>query len=117
MPSSMALRSVAVDPNPSTNALQQVPSRLPALEEEVQLSPTSSGSSSDSNASAHDKAGPSRLKKVSSAVSTGFGLWGNKDKGKEQDVEAGADGLPATSMDQGWQYSSNMVDVLDTVGT
>ena len=117
MPSSMALRSVALNPNASSNALQQSTTRLPALEEEVQLEPTSTGSSDTSDSSAH-KNGPSRLRKVSSAVQTGFGLWGNKDKGKNQDVEAGAGAdVPGTQMDQGMQYSSNMVDVLDTVGT
>ncbi|KAF2685663.1 hypothetical protein K458DRAFT_300387 [Lentithecium fluviatile CBS 122367] len=112
MPSSTALRSVALNPNTSTNALSQSASRLPALEEEVQLEPTATNSTSTSDSSA-PRAEPSRLRKVSSAVQTRLGFW--KDKGKEQDVEAGADTIPAPQMDQGWQYSSNMVDVLDTV--
>jgi len=106
MPSSMALRPVA-----SNNALQQAPSRLACVEEHVQLQPTQTGSTSASDASA-PKAEPSRLQKVSSKVQ----FWKGKEKGKEQDVEAGADAVPADQMDQGWQYSSNMVDVLDTVG-
>jgi hypothetical protein len=113
MPSSIALGTVAQNPNNSTNALSQVPTRLAPLEEDVQLQPATSSSSSSSDGAA--KAEPSRLKKVSSAVQTGFGLWGNKDKGKH-DVEADPNAAPTKQTDQGWQYTSNMVDVLDTVG-
>jgi hypothetical protein len=115
MPSSGPLPPVALNPNASTNALQQTSSRLPALEEEVQLEPVATKASS-STASSTPRTEPSRLKKVSSAVQARLGFGKDKNKAKEQDVEAGVDALPPGAPDQGWQYSSNMVDVLDTVG-
>lgn len=114
MPSSVALRQVALNPNASTNALQQSTTRLPALEEEVQLEPVGTGSSDSTEADA-PRAEPSRLRKVSSAISTRMPFWGNKNK--EKDVEADKVPVgPSVPAEPSIQYSSNMVDVLDTVG-
>lgn len=104
--------------NASTNALNPSTSRLPALEEEVQLEPinTQSSTSTDSDGPQTE---PNRLAKATSAVSAKLGLFKSK-KGKDDGKQVqGAGDVPlAGPADHSWtNYSSNMVDVLDTVGT
>lgn len=94
--------------NASMNALQQTPSRLPRLEEDVPLEPVATNLSSSSNSSA-GQAGQNRLSKVT----TRMRFW-KSDKGKETDATGGEASAP---VDDYTAYTSNMVDVLDTVGT
>lgn len=106
MPSSNALRSVAQQPNPST---QRLSTPLPALDENCALEqiPTKSSQSTA------PKGEPSRLTKVKSALQTRVPFWGNKEKQKIPDNHvAPAQQTDAYSMD----YTSDMVDVLDTLG-
>jgi len=108
MPSSTALRQ-DLRPSASSNALQQNNARLPALEEEVRLEPISTSSSDSSSPSPRPQL--SRLRRVSSAVQARLGFGGKTNK--EKDAEA--DLAPSAPVEPPVQYSSGMVDVLDTV--
>lgn len=123
MPSAGELQQAYAAQNASTNALSQVPSRLPALEEDVQLQPVNTASTASSQSDG-PRAEPNALSKSISAVSAKFG-FGRSKKGKDkaqdkaQDVELeGARGqAPDPYGGRQWtNYSSNMVDVLDTLG-
>ncbi|KAF9731631.1 hypothetical protein PMIN01_10648 [Paraphaeosphaeria minitans] len=120
MPSAGELQQTYATQDASTNALSQVPSRLPALEEGVQLQPVNTASTASSESDG-PRAPPNRLSKSISAVSAKFG-FGKSKKGKDQaqdkDMELeGAQGqTPDSYGDRQWtNYSSNMVDVLDTL--
>ncbi|KAF2252604.1 hypothetical protein BU26DRAFT_529623 [Trematosphaeria pertusa] len=110
VPSAGALRQVALSPNASTHQLSGSTSRLPALEEECQLEPVSTGSTSTTESDT-PRPEPSRLRKVSSAIQTRLPFW----KGKEKDEEGEKAPMPAAAAEPPMQYSSNMVDVLDTL--
>ena len=120
MPSTEELR-IYPQQNASTGALQQMGSRLPALEEEVHLDEYTGSTTSEESDSPRNEG---RLSKVTSALSAKLGFFKSK-KGKEPETEAGGagngngngNGLPTASGDRQWtNYTSNMVDVLDTVG-
>jgi hypothetical protein len=106
MPSSNSLRQVAQQPNPST---QRLNAPMPALDEECALGQLPS----DTPKPASIQGEPSRLTKVKSAVQSKMPFWGSKQKQMSSDAN-GAHGqqLGDTSMN----YTSDMVDVLDTLG-
>jgi hypothetical protein len=107
MPSSNALRQVAQQPNPSE---QRLNTPLPALDEEHALGQIPSNSSKPSSTK---EAPLSRLRKVKSAVQTRIPFWGNKDAPPTPD----ANGTPGQQHgDDSMDYTSDMVDVLDTLG-
>jgi hypothetical protein len=103
--------------NASTNALQQSSSRLPALEEEVPLEHMNTGSTT-STESDGPRTEPNRLSRATSAVSAKLGFFkSKKGKDKEKDTQDAPDFPPLAPGDRPWtNYSSNMVDVLDTLG-
>lgn len=115
LPSADELRAqrAYANQNSSTHALQQTPTRLPALEEDVQLDPINTRSTT-SNESNSPQTEHNRLSHATSAVSAKLGFWKSK-KGKEKNT-VDDDDLPPQG-DRSWtNYSSNMVDVLDTLG-
>ncbi|KAL5375356.1 hypothetical protein DPSP01_011265 [Paraphaeosphaeria sporulosa] len=120
MPSAGELQQAYVAQNASTNALSQVPSRLPALEEGVQLQPVNTASTASSESDG-PRAEPNRLSKSISAVSAKLGFGKSKkgkDKAQDKEIELeGARGqTPDPYGDRQWtNYSSSMVDVLDTI--
>jgi hypothetical protein len=106
MPSSNTLRQVAQGPNPSA---QRLSTPLPALDEEHALGQIPSNSSKpDSN-----KVEPSRLRKVKSALHTRIPFWGTPEKHATSD----ANGTTPPQYDESADYTSDMVNVLDTIGT
>lgn len=106
MPSSNALRQVAQQANPSTNRLS---TPLPALDEDHVLEQVPSDSSRDTA-----RGEPSRLTKIKSAVQTRVPFWGNKNQEQLSDGHV----PPAQQSDNySMDYTSDMVDVLDTIGT
>ena len=113
MPSSQALRQVAADPNASINALQPTGSRLAVLDETCALENAPSNASSGSSTTQGDqKDQPGRLRRASQAITSRFGL--RKDN-KETPTVIPPTGT-AVQNDQYWDYNSEMVDVLDTIG-
>jgi hypothetical protein len=82
---------------------------MPALDEECALGQLPS----DTPKPASIQGEPSRLTKVKSAVQSKMPFWGSKQKQMSSDAN-GAHGqqLGDTSMN----YTSDMVDVLDTLG-
>ncbi|KAK3207446.1 hypothetical protein GRF29_103g1047171 [Pseudopithomyces chartarum] len=102
--------------NASTNALQQSSSRLPALEEEVPLEHMNTGSTT-STESDGPRTEPNRLSRATSAVSAKLGFFkSKKGKDREKDTQDAPDFPPLAPGDRPWtNYSSNMVDVLDTL--
>jgi hypothetical protein len=108
MPSSNALRQVAQQPNPSS---QRLSAPLPALDEDHALGQVSSNTSKSDPPTVE----PSRLRKVKSAVLTSIPFWGHKETPTQTPTHAGVAGQQdgTESMD----YTSDMVDVLDTLGT
>ncbi|KAJ4291128.1 hypothetical protein N0V90_010326 [Kalmusia sp. IMI 367209] len=111
VPSSGTLQQAYTTQNASTNALQQTPTRLPALEEGVQLEPVATGPSSSTESSS-GQTEQNRLSRATSAVSTKLRFW-RSNKGK--DVEATGGQTSAMPAELPMNYTSNMVDVLDTV--
>lgn len=107
MPSSTALRQVAQQPNPSAPRLN---APLPALDEEHALGQIHSNSSQPSST---EEEPPSRLRKVKSAVQTRIPFWGAKDTATTPDANASAQQQYG---DDSMDYTSDMVDVLDTLG-
>ncbi|KAF1946558.1 hypothetical protein EJ02DRAFT_430504 [Clathrospora elynae] len=106
MPSSTTLRQVAQQPNPAS---QRLSAHLPAVDEEHELGRTPSNAS-DSTLN-NQPPGPSRLRKAKSAVQTRIPFWGHKEQEK-----APATNAPATTQDDmSANYTSGMVDVLDTL--
>jgi hypothetical protein len=106
MPSTNALRQVAQQPNLSA---QRLNTPLPALDEDCALGQVPS----NSNPPTTPKDEPGRLTKVRSAVQSKIPFWGNKEKQDTPNTNAaGAQQSNDASMD----YTSGMVDVLDTVG-
>ncbi|KAF1839595.1 hypothetical protein BDW02DRAFT_538909 [Decorospora gaudefroyi] len=104
IPSSNALRQSAHAPNASTNRLS---TPLPALDEDHELGRISSNGSESTLTNPEPDTG--RLKKIRSAVQTRIPFWGKK----EQEKTSANAPLPDDNMSA--NYSSNMVDVLDTI--
>lgn len=119
MPSVEELRSqrALASQNASTNALNQSSSRLPALEEEVPLEPINTGSTTSTESDAA-RTEPNRLSRATSAVSAKLAFFKpKKGKDKEKNAQDDLDFPPPAPGDRPWtNYSSNMVDVLDTLG-
>lgn len=106
-PSSTALHQVAQQPNSST---QRLNAPLPALDEDCALGQVPTHSS----ASSSGKVEHSRLRKVKSAVQSRVPFWSSS---KEKEViPSGEDAANQQSEGQSMDYTSGMVDVLDTVG-
>ena len=109
MPSSVSLNQYAQATNPSSQRLSQP---LDTLEEGRELGRTPS-KSTDSTLTQPE---PSRLRKVKSAIQTRVPFWGSsssKEKEKSPEPVGPAAQGPA---DVGMDYTSGMVDVLDTIG-
>lgn len=107
MPSSNALRQVSQQPNPSG---QRLSTPLPALDEEHALGQIDSNSSKPVSS----KVEPSRLRKVKSAIQTRIPFWGTPEKHTTPDTNGAAGGAP--QYHESADYTSDMVDVLDTLG-
>ena len=106
MPASPALRQVAQQPNASTQGLNT----LPVLDEDHELGQIDSSNGSDPTLTNPDQ---SRLRKVKSAMQVRIPFWGGKkDNEKTSPTAANA---PAPADDPSANYSSGMVDVLDTL--
>ncbi|UPX19344.1 uncharacterized protein EKO05_0009611 [Ascochyta rabiei] len=108
MPSSVTLNQYAQATNPSSQRLSQP---LDTLEEGRELGRTPS-KSTDSTPT-HPE--PSRLRKVRSAIQTRVPFWNSpssKEKGKSPEPFDLSGHGPA---DAGMDYTSDMVDVLDTI--
>ena len=113
MPSSQALRQVAADPNASIHALQPTSSRLAVLDETCALENTPSNASSASSTTQGDqKDQPGRLRRASQAITSRLGLRKENKDGTNVIPPTGT----AIQQDQYWDYNSDMVDVLDTIG-
>ncbi|KAH9879842.1 hypothetical protein J1614_001866 [Plenodomus biglobosus] len=106
-PSSNALRQIAQQPNASTNRL----STMPMLDEDHVLGEVRSNNGSGSTLTDPEPE-RSRLRKVKSALQMRMPFWGSKDKGKGSSPNT-------TTTDQdddmSMNYTSDMVDVLDTI--
>ncbi|KAF9701234.1 hypothetical protein EKO04_000697 [Ascochyta lentis] len=108
MPSSVSLNQYAQATNPSSQRLSQP---LDTLEEGRELGRTPS-KSTDSTLTQPE---PSRLRKVRSAIQTKVSFWNSpssKEKGKSPEPFDLSGHGPE---DAGMDYTSGMVDVLDTV--
>ncbi|KAJ4340982.1 hypothetical protein N0V87_002020 [Didymella glomerata] len=108
MPSSVSLNQYAQATNPSSQRLSQP---LDTLEEGRELGRTPSKASE----STLTQPEPSRLRKVKSAIQTRVPFWNSPSvKDKEKSLEAS--NPPAQGpADEGMNYTSDMVDVLDTL--
>ena len=109
MPSPVSLNQYAQATNPSSQRLSQP---LDTLEEGRELGRTPSKASE----STLTQPEPSRLRKVKSAIQTRVPFWNSPSvKDKEKSLEAS--NPPAQGpADEGMNYTSDMVDVLDTLG-
>ncbi len=108
MPSSNALRQTAQQPTASTI---RSGTPLPALDEEQELGQLSSTNGSQSTLT-NPEPEKSRLRKVKSAIQTRIPFWGNKVEEKSPTTSAHA---AALQDDMSSNYTSGMVDVLDTI--
>ncbi|KAF2641295.1 hypothetical protein P280DRAFT_517501 [Massarina eburnea CBS 473.64] len=113
MPAAQTLGQIAKNPNASTHALQQ--GRLPALEEEGQLQTTPTAGSVSSTASPASLPPLGRLRKSRSALPTRLSFWKAKETSPEADLEKQPPQEPIGLAGPGMNYTSNMVDVLDTL--
>ncbi|KAL1799958.1 hypothetical protein ACET3X_000300 [Alternaria dauci] len=109
MPSSNALRQAAQQPNAASTIRSSTP--LPALDEERELGQFSSTNGSQSTLT-NPEPEKSRLRKVKSAIQTRIPFWGSKDDDKSPTASAHA---AAAADDMSSNYTSGMVDVLDTI--
>ncbi|CAO2656094.1 Nn.00g048970.m01.CDS01 [Neocucurbitaria sp. VM-36] len=105
MPSSQALRTVAQQPNVSSTRLN---APLPALDEDCALGQVPSRGSESTLTEPEPE--QSRLRKVKSAVQTRIPFWGKKEQEKPQ-----PHGASVHPDDVSMNYTSDMVDVLDTI--
>lgn len=106
MPASNALRQPVPQPVPST---QRPSTPLPALDEEQELAPSPSKTSQSTLTNSASDQG--RLRRIRSAVPLRLPFWGSKEKEKSPTSSANA----TTQEDASTNYSSGMVDVLDTL--
>ncbi|KAF3047511.1 hypothetical protein E8E12_009625 [Didymella heteroderae] len=108
MPSSVSLNQYAQATNPSSQRLSQP---LDTLEEGRELGRTSSKSSE----STLTQPEPSKLRKVKSAIQTRVPFWNSPNtKEKEKSFEPFNPSAQGP-VDEGMNYTSDMVDVLDTL--
>jgi hypothetical protein len=116
MPSAQSLQAVAAEPSTT---------RLACVDEdggELQVPTSTTGPAISSSSSDEQNKQPTgRLRRASDAVKNVLGL--KKEKNQEDDVEAGAVPMRPTTpgfisplQDRDANYTSNMVDVLDTIG-
>ncbi|KAH7378697.1 hypothetical protein BKA66DRAFT_442725 [Pyrenochaeta sp. MPI-SDFR-AT-0127] len=105
VPSSNALRQVAQQPNASA---QRLNAPLPAVNEDCELGQTPSRTS---ESTLTEREPQSRLRKVKSAVQTRIPFWGKK----ESEAPVRATGTSMHPEDASMDYTSDMVDVLDTI--
>lgn len=108
MPSSISLNQYAQATNPSSQRLSQP---LDTLEEGQELGRAAS-KSTDSTLTQPE---PSRLRKVRSAIQTRVPFWNSPSKENEKSP-APLDPSNHGPADVGMDYTSDMVDVLDTIG-
>lgn len=116
------LQQLAMTPNASTNALSQSTARLPALDEECQLETVPTSASNHSEPLPQKPTSPGRLRKVSSTLQNKLSFWKDKDPDTDVNLQKPPpppppQQPPAAPYDPGLNYTSNMVDVLDTLGT
>ncbi|KAI4655754.1 hypothetical protein J4E93_000469 [Alternaria ventricosa] len=109
MPSSNALRQSAQQPQGS---IIRASTPLPALDEEQELGQFSSANGSQSTLN-NPEPDRSRLRKVKSAIQTRIPFWGTKEEEKSPTTSAHAAAAPEDDMSS--NYTSGMVDVLDTI--
>ncbi|KAJ5031286.1 hypothetical protein J3E72DRAFT_23447 [Bipolaris maydis] len=109
MPSSSPLRQTVQPPASST---PRAGTPLPALDEEQELGQLPSNSSQSTLTHTNSAPEQTRLRRIKSAVQLRIPFWGKKDEEK-----APAAGPSATTAqdDGATNYSSGMVDVLDTL--
>jgi hypothetical protein len=107
MPSSTALRQVSQQPNPS---VQRLAAPLTTLDEDHALGQIESNSSKPVSS----KVTPSRMRKVKSAIQMRIPFWGTPEKHTTDDANVDANGAPRYN--ESAAYTSDMVDVLDTLG-
>ncbi|CAI6338470.1 unnamed protein product [Periconia digitata] len=123
MSSAQGLQQLATNPNASCNALRQSTTRLPALEEECQLENVPTTASNFSEPMPAKNSPPGRLRKVSSALQNKLSFWKDKEPDTTADLEKQPPPITSQQPPQqlaapyqpGLNYTSNMVDVLDTV--
>ncbi|RMZ70623.1 integral membrane [Pyrenophora seminiperda CCB06] len=106
MPTSPALRQVAQQANASTQGLNT----LPVLDENHEMGPVNSSNGSTSTLT--NTPDQSRLRKVKSAMQVRNPFWGSK---KDQEKSSPTGSAPAPADGPSANYSSGMVDVLDTL--
>ena len=109
MPSSVALNQYAQATNPSSQRLSQ---HLDTLEEGQVLGRTPS-KSTDSTLSQPE---PSRLRRVRSAIQTKVPFWNSPSSREKEKSPEPFDPSAQGPADVGMDYTSEMVDVLDTLG-
>lgn len=111
MPSSTSLNQYAQAANPSSQRLSQP---LDTLQEGQELGRVPSKSSE----STLNQPEPSRLRKVKSAIQTKVPFWGNSNNNNKEKEKSPEPFNPSNQgpADPGMDYTSGMVDVLDTVG-
>ncbi|KAH6637590.1 hypothetical protein C7974DRAFT_307785 [Boeremia exigua] len=108
MPSSIALNQYAQAPNLSSQRLSQP---LDTLEEGQELGRTAS-KSTDSTLTQPE---PSRLRKVKSAIQTKVPFWSSPSSKEKEKSPVPFDPSAHGPADVGMDYTSDMVDVLDTL--
>ncbi|EUC49726.1 hypothetical protein COCMIDRAFT_84002 [Bipolaris oryzae ATCC 44560] len=109
MPSGSPLRQTVQQPASST---PRAGTPLPALDEEQELGQLPSNSSQSTLAHTNSAPDQTRLRRIKSAVQLRIPFWGKKDEEKSH----AAGPSTTTAQDDGaTNYSSGMVDVLDTL--
>ncbi|KAJ4324921.1 hypothetical protein N0V94_000975 [Neodidymelliopsis sp. IMI 364377] len=108
MPSSVSLNQYAQAANPSSQRLSQP---LDTLEEGRELGRTPS-KSTDSTLTQPE---PSRLRKVKSAIQTKVPFWGSPSRRENEKSPEPYSSSDAPQTDAPMDYTSDMVDVLDTI--
>ncbi|KAF1928889.1 uncharacterized protein M421DRAFT_92020 [Didymella exigua CBS 183.55] len=108
MPSSISLNQYAQATNPSSQRLSQP---LDTLEEGRELGRTPSASSG----STLTQPEPSRLRKARSAIQTRVSFWNSPSAKEKEKSPEPFDSSAQNPADEGMNYTSDMVDVLDTL--
>lgn len=105
----MSLNQYAQATNPSSQRLSQP---LDTLEEGHELGRTPSKASELSLT----RPEPSRLRKVKSAIQTRVPFWHSSSTKEKEKSSEPCNPLAQDPVDEGMNYTSDMVDVLDTLG-